>query len=68
MQPLTLKELLGEFVDPNCKILELGSGKSALLDSMFKWGYRDLIGSDFSWTLINQKKSEERYLKRGIRW
>lgn len=63
-----LKELFVEFVDPNCRILELGSGKSAMLDSLFKWGYKDLIGSDFSWTLINQKKSEERYLKRGIRW
>lgn len=68
MQPQVLKELFVEFVDPNCRILELGSGKSAMLDSLFKWGYKDLIGSDFSWTLINQKKSEERYLKRGIRW
>lgn len=47
-----------EFVDPNCKVLELGSGKSALLDGLYKWGYKGLIGSDFSWTLINQKKSE----------
>lgn len=39
-----------------------------MLDSLFRWGYHDLIGSDFSWTLINQKKSEERYLKRGLRW
>jgi hypothetical protein len=39
------------------KILELGSGKSNILDSFYKWGYKHLIGSDFSWTLINQKKS-----------
>ncbi len=63
-----LKDLFMEFVDHNARILELGSGKSAMIDSLYRWGYRDLIGSDFSWTLINQKKSEERYLKRGVRW
>lgn len=50
------------------KILELGTGKSAIIDQMYKEGYKNIIGSDFSWTLINQKKSEERYLKRGIKW
>lgn len=39
-----------------------------MIDSFFRWGYKDIIGSDFSWTIINQKKSEERYLKRGVRW
>ena len=39
-----------------------------MLDSFYKWGYKDLIGSDFSWTLIIQKKNDERYLKRGIKW
>lgn len=39
-----------------------------MLDSLYKWGFKELIGSDFSWTLINQKRSEERYLKRGIKW
>ncbi len=50
------------------KILELGSGKSKMLDSLMKWGFKDLIASDFSWNLILQKKNEEKYLKRGIRW
>lgn len=68
MNPLVLKDLIVEFIDPNCKILELGSGKSNMLDSFYKWGYKDLIGSDFSWTLIIQKKNDERYLKRGIKW
>ena len=40
------------------KILELGTGKSEVLDQMYKDGYKHLIGSDFSWTLINQKRSE----------
>ena len=48
--------------------MEIGSGKSSMIESFYKWGYKKLIGSDFSWTLINQRKSEERYLKRGILW
>lgn len=50
------------------KIMELGSGKSTIISDLFKYGYKNLIGSDFSWTLINQKRNEERYLKRGVRW
>lgn len=57
VQPGVIKQLFGEFVDHNARILQLGSGKSAMLDSLYKWGYKDLLGSDFSWTLINQKKS-----------
>jgi hypothetical protein len=68
VQPQLLKDLFMEFVDSNGRVLELGSGKSAMVDSLNRWGYKELIGSDFSWTLINQKKSEERYLKRGVRW
>lgn len=40
------------------KIMELGSGKSNILKEMNKEGYKNLIGSDFSWTLINQKRNE----------
>lgn len=50
------------------KIMELGSGKSSILGDMYRDGYKNLIGSDFSWTLINQRRNEERYLKRGVRW
>lgn len=49
-------------------IMELGSGKSSILADMFKDGYKNLTGSDFSNTLINQRRNEERYLKRGVVW
>lgn len=35
---------------------------------LHKSGFRKLTGSDFSWNVINSRKNEERYLKRGIRW
>lgn len=68
VEPALIKDLVIEFVEKDMKILEIGSGKSSMIESFYKWGYKKLIGSDFSWTLINQRKSEERYLKRGILW
>jgi hypothetical protein len=53
-----LKDLIFEFIDKNMRILEIGSGKSNIIESLYKWGYKLIIGSDFSWTLINQRKSE----------
>lgn len=35
---------------------------------LHKAGFTKLTGSDFSWNVINSRKNEERYLKRGIRW
>jgi hypothetical protein len=52
-----IKDLVVEFVEKDMKILEIGSGKSSMIESFYKWGYKKLIGSDFSWTLINQRKS-----------
>jgi hypothetical protein len=49
-------------------ILELGSGNSNILGMLHKLGFRRLTGSDFSWNVINRRKNEERYLKRGIKW
>lgn len=46
-----------EFIDKGMRILEIGSGKSAMIENFYKWGYKQLIGSDFSWTLVNQRKS-----------
>lgn len=63
-----IKELFQEYVNPNMTIMELGSGKSAVLADMYKDGFKNLIGSDFSNTLINQRRNEERYLKRGVIW
>lgn len=57
MEPMLIKDLVFEFIDKNMRILELGSGKSSMIECFYKWGYRSLIGSDFSWTLINQRKS-----------
>lgn len=39
------------------KIMELGSGKSAIISDLYKNGFKNLIGSDFSWTLINQRRN-----------
>jgi hypothetical protein len=64
----SIKSLFEKFVNPNMKIMELGSGKSSIISHLFKEGYKNLIGSDFSWTLINQRRNEERYLKRGVKW
>lgn len=52
-----IKNLFEEFVTPNMKIMELGSGKSAIISDLYKSGYKNLIGSDFSWTLINQRRN-----------
>jgi len=38
--PHLLKDLFTEFVDQHARILELGSGKSAMVDSLNRWGYR----------------------------
>ena len=38
--------------------MELGSGKSGIISDLYKEGYKNLIGSDFSWTLINQRRNE----------
>jgi hypothetical protein len=40
------------------RIMELGSGKSSIISHLYKEGYKNLIGSDFSWTLINQKRNQ----------
>ncbi len=58
VEPTLIKDLIFEFIDKEMRILELGSGKSAMIESFYKWGYKQIIGSDFSWTLINQRKSE----------
>lgn len=50
------------------EILELGSGNSNVLGMLYKAGFKKLTGTDFSWNVINNRKNEERYLKRGIRW
>lgn len=38
------------------KIMELGTGKSAILGELAKEGYKNLVGTDFSYTLINQRR------------
>lgn len=53
-----IKKLFEEFVSKDMKIMELGCGKSSVLLDMYKDGYKNLIGSDFSWTLINQRRNE----------
>ena len=52
-----ISPLFKEYVRPEMKILELGTGKSSILSELVKEGYKNLTGSDFSWTLINQKRN-----------
>ena len=64
----TLRPFFTQMLSPDMEILELGSGNSNILGLLHKAGFRHLTGSDFSWNVINSRKNEERYLKRGIRW
>lgn len=57
-----------ELLDPHMEIMELGCGNSNILGSLYKNGFKNLTGTDFSWNVINARKNDERYLKRGIKW
>ncbi len=54
--PLYLDKL-ANYIDPNAKILEYGCGYGRLLQILNANGYRDLVGFDFSQSMIERGKN-----------
>ncbi|KAF4696120.1 hypothetical protein FOZ60_002350 [Perkinsus olseni] len=54
-----LKDVVQEYVKPDCKILNVGAGNSKLTEEMYEEGYQNIVNVDISSVVI--KQMEERY-------
>ena len=56
------EDVFSLYVDKNKKILDVGCGYGRTLDELYKKGYKNLIGVDFSNGMIDRGKEEHPYL------
>jgi len=64
--PVASLELIGEYADPSCSVVDVGGGASRLVDALLGLGYRDLTVVDVSPAAL--RASHDRVGNAPVAW